>query len=308
MIACLRSLFFLTLTTVLLRSADDARRGMWVYKTDAILASSADQQALFAFCKERQITDLFWQVHFDRANGVKLKAADETRVFLKDAHAAGLRIHTLGGDPAHTLMKNHDRVLAMADAVIEFNRAGEPFDGMHLDIEPHALQAWKKASDAEKCELLAQLVDVHTKMAERLHSVGPGLQYGADIVFWLDKLKPDGSTMYPVTYRGATKDAAKLLLDVCDNVGIMSYRDKVEGKNGIIALVEKTIAYADKARGRAFVGVKMADIGPRNEGFHGRTESEMMSELQKVDSAYRWHRGYAGLCFFTYEAFRVMPR
>lgn len=88
----------------------------------------------------------------------------------------------------------------------------------------------------------------------------------------------------------------------------MSYRDKAEGKNGMIAIVEKTIASADTTRGRAFVGVKMANIGPRNEGFFGRTETDMMTELRKVDEAYRNHRGYAGLCFFTYEAFKAMPR
>lgn len=308
MILCFRFLILLVLATTLLGAADDARRGMWVYKTDPILASSDEQQSLFVFCKERQITDLFWQVHFDRAQGMKLKAQDAMHAFLKSAHAAGLRIHTLGGDPVHTFTRNHERVLAMADAVLEFNRAGEPFDGMHLDIEPHALTTWKKSSDAEKCELLTQFVDVHTKAAERLHAADPRLQYGADIVFWLDKLKPDGAAAYPVTYRGAIKDAAKLLLDVCDNVGIMSYRDKAEGKNGIVAIVHKTIAYAGTVRGRAFVGVKMADIGPKSEGFFGRNESEMMTELRKVDEAYRDQRGYSGLCFFTYEAFKVMPR
>lgn len=308
MILRLFVLAFALLSGLAAGAAETAMRGMWVYKTAAIQESTAEQQSLFAFCQQRRITDLFWQVHFDRTNGMKVKDQETLHVFLKAAHAAGLRIHTLGGDPVHTFTKNHDRVLAMAEALLAFNKEGEPFDGMHLDIEPHALPQWKKADTSERCELLTQFVDVHTKVAERLHAADPHCLYGADIVFWLDKLKPDGSAMYPVTYRGATKDAAKLLLDVCDNVGIMSYRDKVEGKNGIIALVDKTIAYADKARGRAFVGVKMADIGPRNEGFFGRTETEMMSELQKVDSAYRDHRGYTGLCFFTYEAFKAMPR
>ena len=33
------------------------------------------------------------------------------------------------------------------------------------------------------------------EVAERLHAANPHLQYGADIVFWLDKLKPDGSAI-----------------------------------------------------------------------------------------------------------------
>jgi hypothetical protein len=127
------------------------------------------------------------------------------------------------------------------------------------------------------------------------------------VVFWLDKLKPDGTPAYPVTYRGVTKDAAKHLLDAVDNIGIMSYRNTAEGKGGIIALVAKTIAYADTVKAHAFVGVKMADIGPRMETFFGRSEEEMMTTLKSVDEAYRSHPGYAGLAFFMYEAFKVMP-
>ena len=283
-------------------------RAMWVYKTEPIMASASEQGQLFTFCKERRITDLFWQVHFDRSNGTVLKDAVPTRTFLKAAHAQSIRIHTLGGDPYHTLAKNHERVLAMADAILEFNKSGEPFDGMHLDIEPHALPLWKKATEAEKCDLLTQFVDVHTKVAEHLHAADPHLLYGADIVFWLDKLKPDGTAAYPVTYRGVTKDAAKFLLDALDNVGIMSYRNTAEGKNGIVALVANTIAYGDTASARAFVGVKMANVGPKIEGFFGSTEAEMMAKLRPVDETYGPHRGYAGLAFFMYEAFRVMPR
>lgn len=292
--------------------AGDATRAMWVYKTAPIEASAPEQAHLFGFCRQRGITDLFWQAHFDRANDDRRVMADSPglRAFLRAAHQHALRIHALGGDPAHTLARNHPRVLAMADGLIAFNVGGQPgetFDGLHLDIEPHALPEWKKASPAEKCDLLTQFVTVHTLAAGRLHTAAAHLLYGADIVFWLDKTNPDGSPAYPVTFRGITKDAAKHLLDVVDNVGIMSYRDTAEGRNGILALVEKTIAYADTARGRAFVGVKMAGIGPKNEGFFGQTEAQMMAKLRPVDDTCRTHRGYAGLAFFMYEAFKVMP-
>lgn len=287
---------------------EPAMRAMWVYKTGQILAAPSEQIALFDFCEQRRITDLFWQVHFDRAAGMKLQDRVALRLFLKVAHARALRIHTLGGDPAHTLARNHERVLAMADEILAFNKGGEPFDGMHLDIEPHVLPAWKKATEIEKWGLLTQWVDLHTQVATRLHTADPHFQYGADIVFWLDKLQPNGTPAYPVTYGGVTKDAASFLLDVVDNVGIMSYRGSVEGKNGMVALVARTIASADTARGRAFVGVNLAGVASPKESFFGSTESAMMGELKKVDDTYRGHPGYAGLCFFNYEAFKVMPR
>ncbi len=309
----MRVLVLLVLAGFALETAGASQRAIWVYKTAPIETSAQEQTQLFDFCQQREITDLFWQSHYDKQSDGRrsMKDSPDLRTFLRAAHQHALRVHALGGDPAHTFTKNHPHVLAMIDGLLAFNATGKPdekFDGLHLDIEPHGLPEWKKASLGEKCDLLAQFVTVHTLAAERLHAADAHLIYGADIVFWLDKTKPDGSPAYPVTFRGVTKDAAKHLLDVVDNVGIMSYRNTTEGRNGMLAIVEKTIAYADTVHGRAFIGVKMADIGPKMESFFGQTEQQMMAALKPVDETYRPHRGYAGLAFFMYEAFRVMPR
>ncbi len=88
----------------------------------------------------------------------------------------------------------------------------------------------------------------------------------------------------------------------------MSYRGIAEGRNGIIALVAKTIEHADTCNAKVFVGVKMADIGPKMETFYGQTETQMMTALKTVDDTYHPHPGYAGLAFFMYEAFKIMPQ
>lgn len=287
-------------------------RGMWIYKTDEIDASAAASEALFDFCAQRHITDLFWQVHFERLpdGGRPLKNAARSRTFLQCAHARSLRIHALFGDPSHALSAKHDIVLASVDGIRAFNREGPAdahFDGVHLDIEPHGLPQWKKADLAQKCDLLTQFVEVNHKAVSRAHAADPGLIYGVDIVFWLDKTTPEGKSAYPVTFQGVAKDAAKHLLDCVDHVAIMSYRDTAEGKNGIIALVAKTIAYADTTKAKVFVGAKMANIGPKMEGFYGKNEAQMMSALKAVDDTYTPHPGYAGLAFFMYEAFKIMP-
>ena len=287
-------------------------RGIWIYKTDAIAPSTEANDQLFDFCEKRHITDLFWQVHFAKLpEGARvLENMDETRAFLKRAHARSLRIHALFGDPSHTLKAKHAIVFASTDGVIAFNRDGPAdarFDGVHLDIEPHGLQQWKKVDLAQKCHLLSQFVEVNIKTATRVHAVAPRLIYGADIVFWLDKTSADGQAAYPVTFHGVTKDAAKHLLDVVDHVAIMSYRNTAEGRNGIIELVAKTIEYADTCKAKAFVGVKMADVGPRMESFYGQSEAQMMTALQPVDESFRLRPGYAGLAFFMYEAFKTMP-
>ncbi|WP_395743782.1 hypothetical protein [Prosthecobacter sp.] len=304
------SLLLVLMTAAALPAAE--MRGMWIYKTDDIAASAAAGDFLFDFCAKRQITDLFWQVHFERLadGGRSLKNADQTRAFIQRAHAHSLRIHALFGDPSHALSTKHAIVFASVDGILAFNHEGPAdahFDGVHLDIEPHGLPQWKKADIPQKCELLTQFVEVHHKAVSRAHTADPALIYGVDIVFWLDKTTAEGKPTYPVDYQGVTKDAAKHLLDCVDHVAIMSYRDAAEGKNGIISLVAKTIAYADTTKAKVFVGAKMADIGPKMEGFYGKTETQMMASLKAVDDTYRSHPGYAGLAFFMYEAFKIMP-
>jgi hypothetical protein len=305
-------LWITCLVAIVAPAAEPSTRTMWVYKTEAIMNSPAERDGLFAFCAARHITDLFWQMHFTR-EGDRFIIKDEPALksFITAATAHHLRIHALSGDPVHALRTNHDRVLARIDALLAFNHSA-PSDaqlaGVHFDIEPHALPEWKKASDTDKAAMLTQLVELNARLMDKLHEAKSSLVCGADIVFWLGKTNRDGSLAYPVTFRGVTKDAASHLLDLIDNVGIMSYRDHAEGPNGIIPLVEKIIAIADNSKGRAFVGAKMANIGPSMEGFYSRTEPEMMSELKKVDDAFANHRGYAGLAFFTYEAFKVMPQ
>lgn len=292
-------------------SAAEPTNAMWVYKTEALLADNAERAELFTFCEQRNITDLFWSVHYQRQGRAQgIARAAELHAFIKAASACGLKIHALGGDPSHTLSQNHPRVMERVDATIEFNHAtpeDERLAGLHFDIEPHGLPQWKKATLEEKCALLTQFVEINVKACERLRSKAPNMLYGADITFWFDKASPEGEPSYPVTFKGVTKDATKHLLDVADNVGIMSYRNTAEGKNGIISLVTKTITYADAAKGRAYVGVKMADIGPPMEGFYGQTEAAMQEALKPVREAFAGHRGYAGIAYFMYGAYREMP-
>jgi len=234
--------------------------------------------------------------------------------FLREANGRALRVHALTGDPSLIRREKHGRVLAYTDALIAFAGVSSPearFHGLHFDIEPHGLPEWKTASgeagSAVKVALLTQWVEIHYLVAERLSESGISLVLGSDIVFWLGKMNPDGSQVYPVTFRGVKKDPTKHHLEVVDHVAIMSHRDIAEGRNGILSLVGKTIDYTDTKEARLFVGVKMADIGPEKESFFGQTETDMIATLKPVEEAFRPHSSYAGLAFFHYEAYKVMP-
>jgi len=287
-------------------------RGMWVYKTELVMISAEERESLFQFCRQRQITDLFWQVHFSSGtdNPSSLENEELIRVFLREAHRSSLRVHALTGDPSHARPEKHERLLSSAKALIEFNQrsaADTRFDGLHLDVEPHGLPDWKVADHGKKVELLAGFVALHYRISDYLRAADSSLILGTDVVFWLNKVNEDGSVVYPVKVRGVEKDPASHLLGLVDHLAIMSYRNTASGRNGIISLVGNTIKFADTTRAKVFVGVKMADMGLELETFHGRSEEEMMKVLAPVEETFRSNRSYAGLSFFHYEAFKVMP-
>ncbi|MBI3879772.1 MAG: hypothetical protein HY301_06870 [Verrucomicrobia bacterium] len=289
---------------------------MWVYETKALLTNAAERAQLVAFSRERRITEIFLQMHYARGSDERGKysstvpAADTPalRALLGEAHRAGLHVHALSGDPSYALRDKHDRPLAHVDAVLEFNAAasaGERFDGIHFDIEPHGLPAWKTSTDAERTAILQQFVEVNARAAARLRG-NPYVVFGVDLPFWFDKPADDGSTRWPVTLNGRTQDATKHLGDLADNVVLMSYRNTAEGKNGLVALTERTVKDTAARRAKVFVGVKMADIGPRMETFFGRTAKEMETETAKVTNAFGSERGFGGIAYFHYKAFREM--
>lgn len=294
------------------KASEPRMRAMWIYKTELVMDSAEEQETLFEFCRQRQITDLFWQVHFSRGGdgSASLDNEEMLRSFLGEAHRSGLRIHALTGDPSHVRPEKHERVLSSAAALVRFNRGSTEdsrFDGLHLDVEPHGLPDWKTAETGKKIEFLTSFVELHYEVSDYLRSADPSLIFGTDVVFWLNKLKDDGSLLYPVKVRDLETDPAAHLLGIVDHLAIMSYRNTATGNNGIISLVDQTIHQADTTEAKVFVGVKMADIGLDLETFFGRSEEEMMRTLAPVEETFRSHRSYAGFSFFHYEAFKAMP-
>jgi hypothetical protein len=289
-----------------------ATDAMWVYQADTIIVSPPAIAELLAFSQQHHIGDLFFATHFmaDQKGSYAVARAGDLQRFLAAAEIAGVRVHALTGDPTDVLPENHSKVLGRVDAVVAFNEAAPHharFSGIHFDIEPHALPKWKTSDDAEKTELLTRFVEVHAKAAELLHARASRLIYGADVVFWLHKSAPDGSPLYPVTFRGITQNPEQHLLSLVDQLALMSYRSFAQGKNGIIELVRQSVQQADGSHARVYVGIKMADIGPPLETFYGRSEEEMQRAVSAVNSEFHSHRGYAGVAYFMYGAYRTMP-
>jgi hypothetical protein len=236
---------------------------LWVWETDELLRSSEARAHLLAFCAAESIDELFLQLpyrfeHEDSSNvtcAVREPAA--LRELLGGLAGQGVRTHALDGYPEFTLRTHHARVRAQVRAVEEFNAGGDPaqrFIGIHLDNEPHQLLGfdgpWRE-------EMLLQFIELNALLMEDLRARGSGLVYGIDIPFWFDEDRDAaGRPTCDVTYRGVRQNAARHLIDIVDNIGIMAYRKFAGGADGIIRHAEDEVSYAAARGKRAYVGVE----------------------------------------------------
>jgi hypothetical protein len=239
------------------------RRPMWLWDTPKVLLDAPARAELLAFCACQGIGTIWMQVALAReraADGTPvLQHADAWRVLLREAHAVGLSVEALEGAPSYALKAHHAEALAVVDAVIAFTKSGadrDGFDGLHFDIEPHALYRWRFPESRER--MATGLVEVALESARRLRA--GGLRFGVALPFWMQV--PDertGEALGVVTWEGTRQSAAYHLIDRLDYVAIMSYRDHTTGPNGVVAIAGDLLAHArGPGKARVYLGLETA--------------------------------------------------
>jgi hypothetical protein len=117
------------------RAAPGPVHGLWLWKTTSVLKAPQDARAALEFCRAAGITEVYASVpaHYDAAEELRLAQ------FIALLHASGIRVEALissvNGDEDGA---PRNKVLSHVQAILVFNRrhAAQPFDGVHLDIEP----------------------------------------------------------------------------------------------------------------------------------------------------------------------------
>lgn len=118
---------------------------------------------------------------------------------------AGIRSDALFSDSGALSGSGRERFLRdVEERVLAFNAARadprERFDGIALDVEPHALPVWKTTTGEGRRALLEELLAMCGALRERLDARGGReLSLSAALPYWLDRLPPEGR----VTWRSA---------------------------------------------------------------------------------------------------------
>jgi hypothetical protein len=175
-------------------------RGLWFWgkpaspygSTNVVGNAAAETDALAAFHRWRigRLYGNYAAMAVDRPNAL---AAWHRRL-----HAAGMRSESLFSDNGALTSAGRENLLRLVDErVVQFNRtrtdATERFDGIALDIEPHATPQWKAATPETRRQMLEEFLTTCTALRDFLdgHDARE-LTINAALAYWLDRLPPEG--------------------------------------------------------------------------------------------------------------------
>ena len=175
-------------------------RGLWfwskpasVYGTMQVVGDPArETEALATFAR--------WNIRrvYGSYGALPVEATAKVAAWNRRLHAAGVSSESLFSEGSALTREGRAVFLRQIDErVLAFNAArtdpAERFDGIALDIEPHALPRWKSETAAGRRALLEDYVAVCGALRAQLDTHGGrDLAISAALAYWLDRLPPDG--------------------------------------------------------------------------------------------------------------------
>jgi hypothetical protein len=109
-----------------------------------------------------------------------------------------------------------------------------------------------------------------------------------------------------VTRSGTTKPLYKWVLDYVDVAMMMSYRNFLDGPNGILALSRPSVDYATSIGKKVIVGVETSDEDPSYVTFYGLNTTYLESFLNQVTANYSGQSGFLGVAVHDWTAYQLL--
>jgi hypothetical protein len=253
---------------------------MWVWQ-DRLL----QPDGLHSFCVAQNIGTVFLYVTPTAAEAI-LAGRSDVRETLAELRAGGRRVVACCGEPdwatGPAQLPHHVELL------LRIQRETPSFDGLHLDVEPQALPAWR-APDGRAALVAGTL---HFFRLVRAHASGVPVDAAVNVIF------ADLATREGTNFLGA-------LAQQLDSVSIMAYRNRVAAA---VAWAMPAIRVAQRA-GRQW---RMGVLVDRNDAEPGTSWSstpapEFTAAMTDLDGRLRatLPQGYAGLAFEGFDSLRA---
>lgn len=279
-------------------TATDKTRGLWFWSKP----SSPDGSANILGHPEREAEALatFARWHIGRLygsyGGLLTESPPTVAGWNQKLHTAGVRSEALFSDASYLTPANREKFLAAtAGRILAFNAArvtpAGRFDGLALDIEPHAQPAWKAATPAAKRALLEDYLAACTALRAHLDAHGGrDLAISAALAYWLDRLPPEGAIAWA---SAADRDDwfARLSRAVA-SISLMAYERPRPG-----AIIDAAAWEQKNFPGRTIIALRA------RLGVEWKSLAELTAVLPEVESAQP-----TGIDLENYELLRLAER
>lgn len=295
------ALALLLLTAPAVR-AGAAGRAVWVWEPDsyAMLESGSEAKKAAAFLKAKGITAVYLYADAYRGRNLLEQKPRLYRRLIRRLRAEGISTYALLGSyylktEEYVLPERHAAAEAMLGRVLRYNAACKPqdrFDGVNLDIEPHLLAEWKDGKE----RLLLGFLEMSRKLMALKKASGLTLPVGPAIPFWFDGVS--------LEWNGAHKPVSEHVIDIYDYTALMAYRDRAEGRDGMISHAASEVEYAGKTGRTVLIGVETKQNEIKKVSFYGRTEKELERELGSAENYFGGQPAFAGFVIHHYRSYR----
>ena len=270
-------------------------RFSWVWKYDPV-NSPKIRRELLAFAKSTALKTLFVYLGEGPITKTPQEYQDRLAEFLKEAHASGVKIEALQGNPLWTLKSNHSLAINWVTGYLDFNKKRPPaekIDGVSLDIEPYLTSEWETGNREKLKTEFIDLVSHLRRMIDAERGDAP-FQLGLAI---------------PVFYKREAEFEEALLKQI-DYAALMDYYDAAVD---IIENARFHIDLANRLGKKIVIGVETQDLvqmgqGKRRNTFFEEGWTEMEQELKKVANAFIKEPSFGGLAIHAYDSYRLLQK
>jgi len=215
-------------------------RALWVWDVKEFLENEQAGEFFVSFCKTKNIKRVFFSLNKQLLDS--LPQNPNLSKFIAKLDEAGINISALFGENLWVYPRYRKNLISYIELVIAYNSinpSGTRFDGIHLDIEPHALKEW----DSEQEKLLSMLVETVVAVKETISASKAELQLEIDIPTFYDLVAPS---------------MLQKLIEAADIITVMAYERRNPDK--VIESVKKELEAAVEANKGIIVGLNAKDF------------------------------------------------
>jgi hypothetical protein len=282
-------------------TAPAAQRAVWVWEqaSYAMVESPAAADRAFDFLRSHGVDTLYLYADAWDGRNLIVDKPDAYRDFIARAHGRQFKVYALLGSAdlrteEYVLPRRRRQAMAMLQRVLAYNAAADPqarFDGVNYDIEPHLLDAW----ETRKAALLHDYVELTAAFMAAKRASGQTLAIGPAMPFWYDGTQ--------VTWQGRTRPMSEHVIDLCDYVALMDYRNQAEGRDGIIAHAANEMRHAAEVGKKVVIGLELGPSEPSKVTFQHLREADLARALDQATHAYRDNPAFAGFALHHYQRY-----